>query len=571
MAMKRISAILSCIFPLLIAGHKTAAQEQYNALIIPVEFQDLKLTTPAETLDSLAGQLSAYFNSQFFGTREFVFDVCGTVPLNYNYSYYGANATYKRDALVNRMAVGVYRAIYDKVDFERYDNSGDGFVRDIIFLTPGRAESSGGGEDQFWPQYVELDDKDIPGGLKIRLKAFAVASELDSTGAVTGIGVIAHEFGHVLGLKDLYDADGPSSGGLCPDLGHTSLMSLGLENDEGRTPPNLNAIEHEMLGTGICEVLDSSGVFSLESIEQKGRYLKLSTTTPDIYYLLENRSGLGRDSFIGGDGLLIYRINRSTLPAGYSTYYRRTLKALERWNYNQVNCNPEFPCAEIVAAVSDSSDFSKVFWPQHERTVFNPGPLALTDIRRTAGGDICFELKEPVHVDGVSVFQSSAIVAWTVSDGLGPVDSCMVEWKVQDSFTGKAEGVRNANGRYSLTIKGLVPRTTYNYTISVYFADGSQFSAGGSFTTRIYRSGIFRFIYTGDAPRNRNGSFRSGSSIPLVVFNSMDEEIVWTFNGMRVSPGSDGLWKIPGNGILKAEITNADGSKDIIIKELRIE
>ena len=30
-------------------------------------------------------------------------------------------------------------------------------------------------------------------------------------------------------------------------------------------------------------------------------------------------------------------------------------------------------------------------------------------------------------------------------------------------------------------------------------------------------------------------------------------------------------WVLPGNGILKAEITNADGSKDIIIKELRIE
>ena len=32
----------------------------------------------------------------------------------------------------------------------------------------------------------------------------------------------------------------------------------------------------------------------------------------------------------------------------------------------------------------------------------------------------------------------------------------------------------------------------------------------------------------------------------------------------------DGLWTIPDSGTLKAEITNADGSKEIIIKEILV-
>ena len=571
MAMKRICAIFSSLFLLFMADPDALAQDEHRALIIPVEFQDLKFIAPAETIDSLASELSLYFNEQFSGARKFIFDVAPAVSLGSNHSYYGANATYKRDALLGKMAAAVCKSISNAVDLSLYDNDSDGFVNDVILLTPGIAESSGGGEDQFWPQYLELDEKDIPNGQKVRLSAFAVASELDSTGAVTGIGIMAHEFGHILGLKDLYDTDAQSSGGMHPGLGHTCLMSYGLENDESRTPPNLNAIEREMLGIGNCEILDSSGVFTLEPISRNGRYFRLPSADPDKYYLIENREALGRDRFIGGEGMLIYRIDKSTTPAGWSTYYQRTISALERWQKNQINCNPQHPCAEIMPAEADSTDFSKVFWPQAGKTIFNPGTLAITGIRRAGGSDISFSLVEPVRIEGVSVFQSSAIIAWKVSTELGKIDSCKVEWSTQNSLPGRADGVGGEEGRYSFTLNGLNPRTTYNYRVFVYYEDGSTYDAGGIFTTRIYRSGIFPFIYIGDAIRGSDGSFRAGTAIPLVVYNCVDGHIDWFFNGRPVSAGGDGLWTIPGSGTLKAEITHPDGSKDIIIKEIQVQ
>ena len=77
-------------------------------------------------------------------------------------------------------------------------------------------------------------------------------------------------------------------------------------------------------------------------------------------------------------------------------------------------------------------------------------------------------------------------------------------------------------------------------------------------------------IYLADAGRNRDGSFQQGALIPLIVYNSVDEHISWTFNGNPIAPGPDGLWAIPGDGTLKAEIFNKDGSKDVIVKEIRI-
>ena len=570
MAMKRVLSIFLAIALAAAGAGRIHAQKEHRALIFPVEFSDIKFSISPETLDSLATELSAYYKSQFLGSREFIFDIAPVSRINGSYSIFGSNTSYKRDALAYKMALNVFKNHYGSIDYSLYDNDKDGFINDIIFITPGVSEAAGGGESQFWPEYNELEDKDIPYNLRYKLKGYALASEFSADSTAAGIGVFAHEFGHILGLKDMYDADGDGSGGFCPGLGRTSLMDIGANNDCGRTPPNLNAIERDILGCGQCEVLDSVGNYSLEPIQLNGHYLKIPSYTENRYYLLENRKAEGRDAFIGGEGMLIYKVDRSDTPAGFSTYFQRTLSALERWQRNQVNCNPEYPCAAIIPAHADSTDSSRLFWPQEDRTVFSPGRIAITDMARSADGNISFKAVEPLKIEGTSVFQSSAIIAWSISRDLGQVDSCKLEWSTQSSVLGRVDGVAAGDNTYSYTIKGLSPRTTYRYTATVYYSDGASYSAGGSFTTRIYRQGIFRFIWLGDAQRNRDGSLKAGTAIPLIVYNSVNEEISWTFNGRPVSTGPDGLWVVPGNGMLKAEITNADGSRDVIIKEVTV-
>ncbi len=570
MAMKRVLAILVA-FLLPIAGESDMfAQVEHNALIVPVRFNDLQISTPAETLDSLAVELSKYYNAQFRDSINFVFNVSREIPVSGSYATFGGNQSFRRDALAHKMALTVYKTLYDQMDFSVYDNDKDSFVNDIILITPGIPESAGGGENQFWPQYIELESRDIPYSLRFRLYGFAIAPELNAEGKTAGIGILAHEFGHILGLKDMYDTDEESSGGVCPGLGITSLMDHGLNNDSGNTPPYLNAIEREILGTGRCDLLDSGGVYTLEPIHINGRYFKLPTQVEDRYYLIENRLAEGYDAHIGGGGMLIYKVNKSETDAGYSSFFQRTLTALERWRHNQVNCNPDYPCAELIPASTDTLDSSAAFWPKEDRTVFSPGRLALTDICKASDGNISFKALEPVRILKKMVYQTSATLNWTVADDLGPVDSCKFEWSVRNGQAHREDGLLLSDGTYTFTIDGLNPRTTYNYKALVYYPDGASYYTSGSFTTRNYRKDLFRFIYLGDCSRNRDGSFPPGSAIPLVVYNSVDEEVCWTFNGMPVATGPDGLWKIPSDGTLRADITNQDGSKDVIIKEIRV-
>ena len=347
-------------------------------------------------------------------------------------------------------------------------------------------------------------------------------------------------------------------------------MDFGMDNDGSGTPPNLGAIERDMLGCGECITIDSTGHYSLEPIHLQGRYCLLPTKDEGRWYTLENRSAEGYDAFIGGSGLLICKVDRSASDAGWSTYFRCTLSALERWRENQVNCNPEFPCADLIRAIDDPDDFSKVFWPQDGAGSFYPGPYAITAIRREAGGDISFSVVEPVHINSINVFQSSATVIWTLSPDIGPTDSVKVEWSYKGVVQGSAHGIPSGDGRYNFTIRGLNPHTGYGCTATAWCSSGSVYSAEGSFRTRIYRSGLFRFIYLGDAPRNDDGSFAPGTRIPLVVYNSLNEQVDWSFNGRSISTGSDGLWEIPGSGTLKAEVTLPDGSKDVIIKYVTV-
>ncbi len=113
------------------------------------------------------------------------------------------------------------------------------------------------------------------------------------------LGIVAHEYGHELGLPDLSDTDTSTR----PAVGNFCFMSSGLYNSSGRLPAHPMAWCKMFLGweRPVTVSRDTSGVV-LKGIERPGggtRLIKVPISSSE-YFLMENRL---RDSDFDGDFL----------------------------------------------------------------------------------------------------------------------------------------------------------------------------------------------------------------------------------------------------------------------------
>ncbi len=123
-------------------------------------------------------------------------------------------------------------------------------------------------------------------------------------------------------------------------------------------------------------------------------------------------------------------------------------------------------------------------------------------------------------------------------------------------------------------LEGLAPGTAYS--AEIYYTDAEN--APGSKQTRTFTTlrktksrNVYPYIYLKNVERNPDGSFRTGTRLPLRVFNATDAvSIEWTLDGRPVSIGKDGYYHIERQGILKAAVNYSDGSTDIITKSISI-
>ena len=116
---------------------------------------------------------------------------------------------------------------------------------------------------------------------------------------------------------------------------------------------------------------------------------------------------------------------------------------------------------------------------------------------------------------------------------------------------------------------GLTPKTQYYIRI---FEETKWIKADLTFTTKAYYPKSLPFIYLNDTPRNPNGTFSKGTRIPLMINGApYAEEVEWHFNDNSIHTGKDGYFTLQYSGTLKAEISNSDGSVDIITKEIVVQ
>lgn len=390
-----------------------------------------------------AGSAFDFYKDNSMGKFTPEFTVIGPVTLPRTMSYYGGNSIYGDDMNPAQMAldaVNQAKSELSKLDLTQYDNNSDGEMDNIFIYYAGNNEAEGGPAYSVWPhawaiQYAGLTPPIIN---NVKINTYACSSELSGTGRnMAGIGTFVHEFGHILGLPDMYDSDYNGSGGDSFALDCWSTMSAGSYNGNGYVPAGYTAYERMFCGWLTPQELNAPQMASLQSLQSSNEAYIIKSEKANEYFMLENRQLEGWDRELPQSGMLIYHID-----------YNESV-----WRSNKVNANPNHQYVDLEAA-----DNAKVIYTGANKAAYlsslkgdpYPGVTNKTEFNdNTKPGSVLWNgsnLKKPV----TRIKETNKIITFSfmgASDVNAPANIMASEVNDND-FTITWDAVANADKYY---------------------------------------------------------------------------------------------------------------------------
>ncbi len=269
------------------------------------------------TIDGATGSVRDYYSEVSYGQLDLTVNIAGPYTASHDMSYYGENNDVGNDVNPRALITEAINLADKDVNFSDYDNDHDGIVDGVYIIYAGHGEEAGASDDAIWAHAWSISPVTLDG---VTISRYSCSAELrGNTGSnLTRIGVICHEFGHVLGAPDFYDIDYSGSGGNFRGTGRWDIMASGSWNNNGATPAHHNAFTK----TNIYHWADATNLVSgttdtlKNAVFNPGDFYRFNTTTPGEYYLMENRCQLGFDAEIPGEGLIIYHVHSDVLNSG---------------------------------------------------------------------------------------------------------------------------------------------------------------------------------------------------------------------------------------------------------------
>lgn len=258
------------------------------------------------------GSFKDYYLKASYNQLELNVDVFGWYMASAGYINYGKsspNYNYNVGTLVKRAILAADSA---GVDFSKYDNDSDGYVDGIIIMHAGigaEEQSAPGANNHIWSHRYNLDytvgSVPLDG---VIIDAYGIFPEKRYNGGAysqVGIGVISHEFGHLLDLPDLYSTQSKGEG-----AGNFANMAGGPWLNNEKTPCLMDAWSRMALGWLNPVVINASGTYNIpKSVTDSNFAYRINTTIPNEFFLVENRQKKGFDTYLPSKGLAIWHIN----------------------------------------------------------------------------------------------------------------------------------------------------------------------------------------------------------------------------------------------------------------------
>jgi immune inhibitor A len=318
-----------------------SSQTKWLIPVILVGFSDSTLKTTAAQLQASlfdtthstpTGSVIDYYDWVSRGHIHLRAEIVGTANLPLRDNDYAADAygtdyfgTPRNDWGLVRDAV---QAVDSTVDWNRYDLDGDGYVDMVWVIHAGLGGEGTRNGKNFWSLTSSLAGFWVRGGpvetndfiplsttRHVRVDRFSIMPEMSffKPGQPSEIGVFCHEFGHALGLPDLYDTSvriGITNVG----PGVWSLMSIGAYGGTGRNPEYPSHLGGwSMLYLGWSDYVRPANdtLVTIPSLSSGGPVYNLwfqGETNPE-HFLLEARSREGFDRNLPSEGLIVHQLD----------------------------------------------------------------------------------------------------------------------------------------------------------------------------------------------------------------------------------------------------------------------
>ena len=297
-----------------------------KSLVLLVGFKDLPFEQSLEDFNNLLNQSGYDYNGATGSCRDYFiaasdsvfqpqFDVYGPFTVDGNMADYGAENGDTHDKDPYSMVIDAcVTASENGVDFSQYDTDNDGVLDNVFIYYAGHNQAEGGPANSIWPHKASVAWRNAKVDGKY-LATYACTSEYSGSAGTrrASIGTFCHEFGHVLGLPDLYD-----TGYKYYTVSNWSIMCSGNYNNSGRTPPTYSAYERFYLGWLKPEQLNDKGQYSLEPLQESNQAYILANQAhnlnggnpnPSEFFILEYRTKTGWDTYLHGSGMLVWHID----------------------------------------------------------------------------------------------------------------------------------------------------------------------------------------------------------------------------------------------------------------------
>ena len=318
-----------------------------RSLVVLVEFQDVEFTVPdpknyfTRQLNEPgfsdyggAGSALDYYIASSNGLYQPQFDVYGPVKVSKDASYFNgmgnkAMSLFIRESLTELRERG-------EIDFSNYDYDEDGVVDTVFFYYAGYG-SADSDTETIWPHQFDFRYLNSGfGSTSLRFDGkkvgpYACANELKGTNPQTGmlpwkdgsepwgegIGTFVLEYGHVLGLPDLYDT-AYEEGVTVETPGDWSVMASGSYNLDGCIPPLYSSYEQWLCRWLEFTEAEDAVSYAIPALGSSETPVAVRVGIPksaggddmeNEYFIVEARDKSGWDQSFPESGIVVWRIN----------------------------------------------------------------------------------------------------------------------------------------------------------------------------------------------------------------------------------------------------------------------